>query len=453
MKRVAAAIVGVLPTALFVMCAVCASCARCESAAPGVPAATVAARPNILLVTIDTLRHDHLACHGHPRVKTPAIDRLTRDRELVVTAATARPRTEPAHASIVTRLTRGVHRIRRSGDFLGEGRATLAEILRDAGHAMARIINGYPLPRRFGAAQGFDTHVDRLVQGETSAGKFAGKRENVAPDVAESAVAWIREYAHTQAAARAAADVRRAPLPPLSAWAHFFDPDAPYEPPASFDRADHGGDPRDPRHTGLAGAGIPSDVRTHLAGITDRVYSITLVDFAIERALAVVEYAWLLDNTLVAITAGHRESLSANGYYSSHKDIVDENNLRVPLIVKRLAAASARGLDALATTATDLFAFLSDAAGVGRAASPTNLIAGEAAPEQAGASRVVFTEQDIYKSGPRGADTYVASRYVAHSGARTLVSNTAGAEATRADAAALNAEVVETLNSLGYVDH
>lgn len=505
MTRVAAAIArGVLLGALCAACALCVSCARRESAAPGAPAAPAAARPNILLITIDTLRHDHLACYGHPRVKTPAIDRLAREGELVVTAVTAQPKTGPAHASIFTGLTPGAHGIRRNGDILAEERETLAEILRDAGYATAGFIGGYPLARGFGYAQGFDTYVDGLRHGETSAGEAAGKRENFAPEVADSVVAWIRGHAR----ARAGAGARRADAPAFFAWAHFFDPHAPYEPPAPLDRAYYRGDPRDPRHTGLAGADVPNYVRPHLAGITDLAYpialydgEITLVDFAIERVLAAVEDAGLLDNTLVVVTADHGESLSEHGYYFCHKDIVYEDNVRVPLIVRRPAGAAARGLDTRVTSTTDLFAFLRDAAQSGgaagglpgaREAAPTDAtpIAREAAPEHAGAPRLVFTEQHIYKSGPRGADTYVASRYAAHSGTRKFIANTAGAaefyrldedpreladaaardaaeaegfrarlaewlraEAAPADAAALDAEVVETLKSLGYVDH
>jgi len=460
------------------------SCARRESAAPA------GARPNILLITIDTLRHDHLACYGHPRVKTPAIDRLAREGELVVEAVTAQPKTGPAHASIFTGLTPGSHGIRRNGDVLSEERETLAEILRGAGYETAGFIGGYPLARGFGYAQGFDTFVDRLLHGETSAGEAAGHRENFAPEVADSAIAWLRA---------------RARGGPFFAWAHFFDPHAPYEPPAPLDRAYYRGDPRDPRHTGLAGADVPNYVRPHLEGITDLDYpialydgEITLVDFAIERVLAAVEDAGLLENTLVVITADHGESLSEHGYYFCHKDIVYEDNVRVPLIVRRpgAEAAAARGLNARTTSTTDLFAFLRDAATgdargeIGEISAPANGREGEASGEGADhGGRVVFTEQHIYKSGPRGADTYVASRYAARAGARKFIANTEGAaeyyqldedprelanaiarepaaaealrarlaewlraESAPADGAELDAEVVETLKSLGYVD-
>ncbi|MFN0152673.1 MAG: sulfatase [bacterium] len=500
------------------VCAMCVcvfasacGCARRESAAP----AGADARLNILLITIDTLRQDHLACYGHPRVKTPAIDRLAREGELVATAVTAQPKTGPAHASIFTGLSPGTHGIRRNGDILGEEHETLAELARDAGYETAGFIGGYPLTRGFGYAQGFDTYQDRLSHGATSAGEGAGKRENFAREVADSAIAWLgaRTGAGSGTHTRANARGDRSGAPPFFAFVHFFDPHAPYEPPPPLDRAYYRGDPRDPRHTSLAGADIPNYVRPYLEGITDIEYPIALydgeitsVDFAIERILAAIEDAGLLEKTLVVLTADHGESLSEHGYYFCHKDIVYEDNVRVPLIVRRPAAAETtvadvRALNTRIASTTELFAFLCDAATSGAAgALPGSSggnggrgaggVAGAPRGDAGGGVRVVFSEQHIYKSGPRGADTYVASRYAAQDGAHKFVSNTDGdaelyrldedprelvniiardpaaaellraslaewlrAEAAPANGAALDAEVVETLKSLGYVDH
>lgn len=462
-----------------------AGCGRGGGARDGDDAAAKAAPRaplDILLITIDTLRHDHLACYGHSGVKTPALDRLAREGELYVDAITPQPKTAPAHASILTGLTPGAHGLRRNGDVLGESHVTLAEIYRERGYETAAFIGGFPLTRAFGFSQGFDIFQDALLHGETSGGEPGGKRENFAPEVADSMIAWLRSR---EAGRRSATGDR-----PFFAWVHFFDPHAPYEAPAPLTRAYYTGDERDPRHTSLAGAEIPNYVRPHLAGVTDLAYpialydaEITLVDLSIERMLAALADAGLMERTLVVVTADHGESLSEHGYYFCHRDIVYEDNVRVPLIVRwpRAAAGESdapRGIRDRVVSTSDLFAMIRDA---------------QEAARSLGAPRggdAVFTQQHVYKAGPRGGERYVAGRYAARTPDRKLIITTDGgaelydlladpkelANLAASDSAAagelrarlaawirsemaptvaaeLDPEVIETLRSLGYVDH
>ena len=122
--------------------------------------------PNVLLISIDTLRADRLGCYGYDKIETPHIDNLASQGVLFETVEAQSPITLPSHASMFTGLYPCHHGVRDNGIYvLPERHKTLAEILTDAGYATGAVVGGFPLHRQFGTQQGFDVYEDTGMRG------------------------------------------------------------------------------------------------------------------------------------------------------------------------------------------------------------------------------------------------------------------------------------------------
>jgi choline-sulfatase len=175
-----------------------------ESRGSGKPLA-----PDLLLITVDTLRPDALGWVSG-RNLTPSIDRLAREGFRFPAAVSAVPLTLPSHVTIFTGLLPRRHGVRANGQTFN-GSQTLAGLLRKRGYATAAFVSGYPLRAQFGLDAGFEVYDDRLPVGAE------GWRERPASATTAAALAWIRS-------ARS----------PWFAWVHYYDPHDPYTPPAAF---------------------------------------------------------------------------------------------------------------------------------------------------------------------------------------------------------------------------
>jgi choline-sulfatase len=248
-------------------------------------------RPNILIITIDTLRADHLGCYGFPLARTPAIDRVASEGVRCLDAIAAAPITMPSHTSIFTGLFPPAHGVRDNGAYaLGEGAVTLAERLRDAGYTTHAFVSALVLNRRYNLDQGFESYDDDLWAEDDP--KLFMIRERQAPKTADRFLAWFAGWDRTRPK-------------PFFAWVHFFDPHQPYHPSA----------------TDAALAVSPYDAE--IAG----------VDRQIGRIVETLRNRGLLDDTLLVITADHGESLGEHGE-QTHAIFVYDATLRVPLIVR-----------------------------------------------------------------------------------------------------------------------
>lgn len=172
-----------------------------------------AALPNVLLITVDTLRPDALGWVAG-RNATPAIDALARDGFRFPSAVAPAPLTFPSHAAMFTAFLPRRLGLRDNGQVLGSAPATLAELLKQRGYATAAFVSGYPLAAEFGLDRGFDRYDDRLTPNE------AGDPERPAAATTGAAMTWLQT-------ARA----------PWFVWIHYYDPHYPYAPPAALVRA------------------------------------------------------------------------------------------------------------------------------------------------------------------------------------------------------------------------
>ncbi len=174
--------------------------------------------PDLVLITIDTLRPDALGWVSGKNA-TPAIDALAKEGFAFPAAVSPVPLTLPSHASILTGLVPRRHAVRDNGQVLDRSLPSLAERLSEAGYRTGAFISGYPLRRMFGLDRGFDTYQDELATRPD--GRW---QDRPASTTTSLALEWLRGVK------------KRDPDQPYFLWIHYYDPHAPYEPPARFAR-------------------------------------------------------------------------------------------------------------------------------------------------------------------------------------------------------------------------
>jgi len=236
-------------------------------------------QPNVLLITVDTLRGDALGWIGG-RNETPAIDALAKSGARFSTAVTPVPITLPAHTSILTGLYPARHGVRDNGQTVPVTFPTLAESLSTDGYQTAAFVSGFPLLRIFGLDRGFEHYDDTMNQGSE------GWVERTAVDTATAALAWIETTPS-----------------PWFAWIHFYDPHDPYEPPRSF------------WQQGSQGAYHGE---------------VAFTDFAIETLLDGISPA-ARANLLTVFTSDHGESLGEH-QEKTHGFFIYDSTVKVPLV-------------------------------------------------------------------------------------------------------------------------
>ena len=288
----------------------------CGSGGSQSSVAPPSSRPNVLLVTIDTLRADHVGSYGYHDGSTPTIDGLARRGVRFETAVAHAPLTGPSHASILTGQTPLGHGFRNnSGFILAPEVKTIAQDFRNAGYHTAGFVSGFPLDRRFGFDRGFETYDDHLPKGNDR--RRTPYVERFADATTDAVLRWL-------------AGSRDAPQPaPWFLWVHYYDPHAPYEPPAP-DLADRY------RQSPYDG-------------------EIAFVDRQLGRLLQTLDARGETSRTIVLVTADHGESLGEHGE-GTHGIFLYDATLRVPWImagpqiaVGRVSPTVARSIDVLPT--------------------------------------------------------------------------------------------------------
>jgi len=238
-------------------------------------------RFNVVLISMDTTRADHLGCYGHPESPTPNIDRLAAGGVLFEQAVSPVPTTLASHSSVMTGTDPFVHGVRYNGSFhLSDANLTLAELLSEESYVTGATLGSYVLNREFGLDQGFAQYHD-LRQ---------GRLEASAEEVVTDAIDWLREIGTDQ---------------PFFLFAHLFDPHDPYEAPDPF------------------------------AGRYSSPYldEIAYTDDQIGRLLDELDTLGVADRTLVVLIGDHGESLGEHGE-DTHSIFIYDSTIRVPLIMR-----------------------------------------------------------------------------------------------------------------------
>lgn len=283
---------------LILVLLVAASCARTEPR-----------RPDVLVITIDTLRADHLGAYD-PGQSTPKLDALAREAAVFERAYAPMPLTRPSHFSMLTSLLPREHGVVNNSMALPAETLSVTEIFAEANYRTAAFVGVRLLGPDSGAARGFEQYDYPQQAQERDAGSVVGR-----------ALDWLGTLGQDES---------------YFVWLHVFDPHLPYAPPAKFAKDVPGGLPAlswpDIEQIASANDGdVPAE--TLDAALALYRGEVAYVDHWIGELIAGVARVRELDDTVVVLTADHGECFE-NGIFFEHADCLFEPGIRIPLIVR-----------------------------------------------------------------------------------------------------------------------
>ena len=281
--------------------------------------------PNLILLSVDTLRPDRLGAWGYAKARTPHIDRLASQGLRWDQAYAQIPLTAPSFSSILTGLYPKSHGCRANLTRLDPSVTTLAEVLRESGYQTAAFVSGYPLKQELcGLAKGFHLYQDRfsffdglkLLRFLERFGLVELQLERRAPFVSRLFIPWMKRHKGK----------------PFFVWIHYYDPHVPYRPPQ---RLSDGGPwvgrlRREQRDLWGKGKEVLSpETISAMEALYDG--EIAYVDEDIGRTLSFLEKEGLREKSLILFVSDHGESFD-HDYYFDHGDRLYESSVRIPVI-------------------------------------------------------------------------------------------------------------------------
>ncbi len=396
--------------------------------------------PNVVIITVDTLRADRVGAYGWGAARTTNMDRLAAEGVRFTNAVSSAPITLPSHTSIMTGLLPPAHGVRDNGAYaLGDEAHTLAEAFKERGYATQAFVSAAVLEKRYNLDQGFDGYDDDLAAEDDP--RLFMIKDRPAQRTADRVLSWL--------------DGRRNNPQPFFLWVHFFDPHQPWEAP----------------------------LRERLRTLNAYDAEIANADRAIGRILEDLTAQGELDNTVFVVTADHGESLGEHGELT-HAIFIYDATVKVPLIIRyppllpnaTLYEGPARHIDLYPT-------LLAMAGGKADKVQGVNLLpalTGQEPPPQLpqysesmlaevgfGMAPLFGVREDGFKwiraprpevynllQDPKELDNLYAQRAdiaARLDGDLTSIIAASEAEALRADENPLTQETVEMLQSLGYL--
>ncbi len=256
-----------------------------------VPAAKAADNPvpNVVVITIDTLRADHLGCYGYKQIRTLNIDALAADSARFTRAYTAVPVTLPSHTVIFTGtypMLSGMHDF--AANKLGPTQPTLAAVLKEHGYTTAAVVGSAVLDSRFGLNRGFDFYYDHFDFNRLQESNLE-EMERPGNIVADVTLDWLSKNYQKK----------------FFLWMHLYDPHFPYRPPLPF-ATEYGDRPYDGE--------------------------IAFADAQVGRLVSFLKTKGVYADTLIVLTGDHGEGLGEHGE-RTHGFFIYNATLHVPLII------------------------------------------------------------------------------------------------------------------------
>jgi arylsulfatase A-like enzyme len=276
-------------------------------------------RPNVVFITVDTLRVDRIGAYGSTSSRTPHLDALAARAVRFEHAYAAFPKTNPALSSLMTGRYPSAHGVRRNGTRLPQTELTLAEILKGAGYGTSAFMCNQVAVARYGLAQGFTLYDQDLPDAIPT----RSSHERIAEHVVSAVLRW--------------ADASR-PAAPFFLWVHFIDPHGPYTPPHFTLKAapsgrtlpvspTNGGENVIPAYQALPGVTDPVEFVERYEGEVD------YLDGEAGRLIDGLKERGLLDDTLIVFAADHGESLGDHDLYFQHGSSLFEAQIHIPLLI------------------------------------------------------------------------------------------------------------------------
>lgn len=255
-----------------------------------VTAAASVVPPNVVIITIDTLRADHLGCYGYKDIRTPNIDGLAADGVRFERAYTPVPITLPSHTVMFTGtypMASGMHDF--SGNRLNPSQPTLASVLKQQGYASGAVVASAVLDSRFGLNRGFDFYYDHFDFNRLQESNL-DEMERSGDQVVDQALTWLNQNRRKK----------------FLVWMHLYEPHYPYRPPAPYSEqyASH-----------------PYDGE------------IAFADAQVGRLVRYLKENGLYRNTMIVLGGDHGEGLGEHGE-KTHGFFIYNSTLHVPLIFK-----------------------------------------------------------------------------------------------------------------------
>jgi arylsulfatase A-like enzyme len=309
---------------------------RPPAPSPTTPAVAAGNRLNVLLVTIDTLRADHLGCYGYGRPTSPRLDAFAREAVLFTQAYTYWPKTRGSFVAMMTGRRDSQTGYNKEHPVLRDFNPTLASVLQAAGYRTLAVVDNGNVASDHGYAKGFESYRQTWQE-----------------------KALATEMDRARAITAAGVEVLGRPGDrPFFLWLHYVNPHAPYSPPPPYDAAFLGPEAR-------TGPALPV-VNDYRGGIARKLAvpgqdrlgyyvaqydgEIATVDQEVGRVLDALRASPARERTLVVVTSDHGESLGEHGYYFDHGEDLFDPTLRVPLLVAGPGLARGVKVDGLAST-------------------------------------------------------------------------------------------------------
>ncbi|HXC49266.1 MAG TPA: sulfatase [Candidatus Limnocylindrales bacterium] len=319
--------------------------APAAKAAASAPSA--GAHRNVVLISLDSLRADHVGAWGYKRDTTPNLDWFAKESVRFRNAISTSSWTLPTHLTMFTGRSQLSHGVVVDTNVLPTSVRTLGEIFHDAGYATAGFVSGPYVSGHYGYDRGMDTYIDLSAQW----GKGAEARAAVlSPQVNEKGLAWLDET-HEK---------------PFFLFLHYFDIHYDYVPPPPYDTM------FDPGYTGTMDGRMfierddvnpkmpPRDLE-HILALYDG--EIRFTDEHVGRVLDRLREKGLLDSTAVMIVADHGDEFFEHGNKGHHRTVYDEV-LHVPMLLRLPGGEHAGETIDAQTSLLDVFPTLLDAAGL-----------------------------------------------------------------------------------------
>ena len=269
-------------------------------------------KPNLIIISIDTLRADHIGCYGYQRPTSPAIDKFASEALLFEDVMSTSPWTLPAHGSLLTGLYPNRHGLKSYDNTMPGGIRMLADILKESGYATAAVVNSHCLSTRYGFNQGFDAYayLKEVVfqRGPSKVGEEGIKRLRSRPDR------------------------------PFFLFLHYFDVHSDYSSlpyyEQQFVRPYNGianGSSRQLSAHCIGEITFDQAAADHLIDLYDA--GIRQMDDGIDALLKSLKSQKLLDDSILIITSDHGEEFLEHGGVL-HSQTQYQELLHIPLIIK-----------------------------------------------------------------------------------------------------------------------